>query len=325
MPLRPHWPIFAVVALLCSPARATAPSSFADTAEYAREAKGQLNVKFSLYQKMVPTPKGTACDWVFRDPSFDLADLKQGSLALTVAQFAAHEGMSNDIAGLSQNPVVDTLRRALGSMGIKVTVPAGGMVAQDGTPMAQLATMSRGSAAPSQAPTMHSGLAMMLKANPAALDQMLAQRLAADATGNQIEKDRYEADKAKLGVEEAAKQAQGRQDSRKAAARAELLGEAPVPAQVKPVPVAPELQPEQRPGYQLIVYVLADQGTHGALALTGLNNNSTTAEFLLLKDGKPVLAGRHRAAKVTLIGSGNGSGTKCGDALATAFLAQPAT
>lgn len=305
-----------------SPATAT-PASFADTTAFSKEPKGLLNVKFSLHAKMQPTPKGTACDWVFLDPAFDLAGLKQAGLNLTVAEFAAHEGMSNDIAGLTQNPVVDTFRRALGTMGIRTRMPAGGVVAQDGTPMAQMAALSRGGGAPSQAPTRQFGMAMLLKANPAALDQMVNQRLTADAAGNQAEKDRYEADKAKLSLEEAAQQAQTRQEARKAAIRAELLGEAPAPAPTKPVAPVAEVPPDQRPGYQLIIYVLADKGTHGALALTGLNNNSTTAEFLLLRDGHPVLAGRHQALRVTLIGSGNASGAKCGEALATAFLAQP--
>jgi hypothetical protein len=73
----------------------------------------------------------------------------------------------------------------------------------------------------------------------------------------------------------------------------------------------------------MVVYVLADRGTNGALALTGLQNNSTTAEFVLLKDGKPVLAGRHTAIKVNLFGSSNSSGQKCGKALATALQAHP--
>ena len=319
---RPSASIFALSALVAGPVATAAPANFAETADFSKEPKGLLNVKFSLHAKMLPTPKGTACDWVFLDPAFDLADLKQAGLALTVAEFAAHEGMSNDIAGLTQNPVVDTFRKALGTMGIRARMPAGGVVAQAGTPMAQMAAFSRGTGTPSQAPTQQFGMAMLLKANPAALDQMVNQRLTADAAGNQAEKDRYEADKAKLGLEEAAKQAQIRQEARKATIRAELLGEVPAPAPTKPVAPVADVPPEQRPGYQLIVYVLADKGTHGALALTGLNNNSTTAEFLLLRDGHPVLAGRHRSLKVTLIGSGNASGAKCGDALATAFQAQ---
>ena len=299
--------------------------SFADTKAFQQEQKGQLNVHFGTHAKMVATPKGTDCDWVFVDPAFSLDDLKEQGVALTVAEFAAHQGMSNDIASLTQNPIVDTLRQCLGSQGIRVRVPAG-VPAQNGTPMAQMAAMAKtmNGSTPGQTPNKQMGLAFMLKANPAALDQMVAQQMAADTAGNQIEKDRYEEDKAKLGVEESAKRAQARQDGRKAEIRAQLLGERPAaPADVsKPATPTPELPPEQRPGYQLVVYVLADHGTNGALAMTGIQNNSTTAEFLLLKDGKPVLAGRNRSVKVTMIGSGNGSGQKCGTALSTAFLAR---
>jgi hypothetical protein len=125
---------------------------------------------------------------VFVAPAFSRDDLKGAGLALTVAKFAAHQGMSNDIAGLTQNPVVGTLRSALGDMGIRVTLPGGSVVAQDCTPMAQMAALSRSSRSPSQTPSIQSGIAMMLKANPAALNQMVAQRLAADSSGNQIEK-----------------------------------------------------------------------------------------------------------------------------------------
>ena len=42
--------------------------------------------------------------------------------------------------------------------------------------------------------------------------------------------------------------------------------------------------------------------------------NRTTGEFVLLRDGKPVLAGRHNA-----VGAYTGSAPNCGTALATAF------
>ena len=315
--------LIAMTAAIATPALVGA-ETFADTKAFAQEQKGQLNVQFGTHAKMVAKPQGTDCDWVFVDTTFSLDDIKSVGLAMTVAEFAAHQGMSNDIAGLTQNPIVDTLRQCLGSQGIRVRMPAG-VPAQNGTPMAQIAAMNKGGAPQGQAPSMQMGLAMMLKANPAALEQMVAQRMAADPTGNQIEQDRYADDKAKLGVEEAAKRSQARQDARKAAIRTELLGETPPPKgeAVKPTEQVPEVPPERRPGYQLVVYVLADQGTHGAVAMTGLQSNSTTAEFILFKDGKPVLAGRHTSMKVSLFGSSNSSGQKCGKALATALLAHP--
>jgi hypothetical protein len=197
---------------------------------------------------MVAKPQGTDCDWVFVDPAFSLDDLKGAGLALTVAEFAAHQGMSNDIAALTQNPIVDTLRQCLGSQGIRVKVPAG-LPAQNGTPMAQMAAMAKNGAPQGQAPNKQMGLAFMLRSNPGALDQMVAQRMATDTTGNQIEKDRYEDDKAKLGVEKAAKRAQMRQEERKSAFRADLLGEALVPKGEAPKPVepAPEVPPNGTP------------------------------------------------------------------------------
>lgn len=161
-----------------------------------------------------------------------------------------------------------------------------------------------------------------LAANPAMLEQMVDGRIMAESSGagGQMELDTYNAEKEKLGVEEAQRLAKERKEKRRAEIRAEILGQpkaAPVEAPAPQDSARPK-RPEELPGYVLVCYVTEAKDNSGSVShiIFGVAHNTTTAEFVLLKDGKPVLAARHNSASM---GWGSRSGAKCGEALATAF------
>ncbi|HQL49496.1 MAG TPA: hypothetical protein PLC09_12570 [Holophaga sp.] len=154
-----------------------------------------------------------------------------------------------------------------------------------------------------------------LAANPAMLEQMVDGRIMAESSGagGQMELDTYNAEKEKLGVEEAQRLARERKEKRRAEIRAEILGQpkaAPVEAPAPQDSARPK-RPEELPGYVLVCYVTEAKDNSGSAAFffSGVATNTTTAE-----DGKPVLAARHNS-----VGAYTGSAPKCGAALATAF------
>lgn len=308
--------LIALPALIAAPAVAHG-KSFKDTKEYRTEQKGYLNVKFDTYASMKEEPKGTDCDWGYVAPGFDLADVRKAGLTLTVASFAAHED-GGYFFGFYQNPIVDSFRQSLGTLGIAVQMGAGSQ-SQAGTVMsaelnATAAIRARGDQAGQNA------MATYYAQNPQMVEVMVNQEMQQDAVGNQIEKDKYEEDKKTMSVDEAATRAAARQEARKAKLRDQILGKNAAPAAA---PVAAEAakptNPEDRPGYQLIFYVTESKNQDSVWSPVA--TNSTTGEFILLKDGKPVLAARHNSAS---IGFGSGSGAKCGVALASAFnIVQP--
>jgi len=328
MRIRPV-PVLTLIIPLC----ATSPLSgatkvFKDTREFksTETEKGYLNTKFDTYAAMAEAPKGTDCDWVFAESGFSLDEIRKAGLTLSVAAFAAHEDGYAGMGSLMGNPIVQSLQSSMGTMGIRVRIS--GSTAQAGTAMA-VATAQAQAISGGQ-----KGLADHLRANPQMLEMIVDQRLEKDTVGAQVELDTYNQEKTTLGVEEAAKRAEARKDYRRAKVRAQLLGdptpappafmaqpekpaEAPKPADPVPTPAKQKsTAPEDQPGYQMVVYVLDSRNHDAATFITGISTNSTTAEFILLKDGKPLLAARHTSASM---GWGAGSGAKCGKALASAF------
>jgi hypothetical protein len=75
--MKPLFRLFAI--LLLSLPLLAAGKAFKGTSDYRdpKELNGFLNVKLDTYASMVKEPKGTDCDWVMVDPSFDLADLQK--------------------------------------------------------------------------------------------------------------------------------------------------------------------------------------------------------------------------------------------------------
>lgn len=303
-------------------------NSFAQTKAFASAPKGDLLTRFTVYDRMVETPKGTDCDWVFVDPAFDLENLRNAGLTLTVASFASHEDGGYLLGNITENPIVGSFRQSIRALGIKVTEGAGSQ-AQEGTVLANaraVATAKNGGGTGlggrNAAERQKEAMAAMYRQNPQVLEQMVDQKLASDTVGTQVELDRYQDEKGKLGVDEAAKRAEARKTERRAAARAELLGEsfkASEPVEIaSPKPLAPPKKPEDRPGYQVVAYIHESKAASHFWAPVA--TNTTTAEFLLLKDGKPLAAGRHNSVGV---GMSSGSGAKCGRALASLFSARP--
>lgn len=331
-----HGPIASMaipLALLPAPpalvAQQTPPShAFSRSKDFSGAPKGDLLSRFGVYDRMVEGAKGCECDWVFADPAFDVEDLRKAGLTLTVAAFASHEDGGYRLGNLSENPVVGSFRQSIRAMGVQVTEGEGSQ-SQEGTVLANARAVAAAqhqggsvSGARNAEWRQKEAMAMMYRQNPQVLELMVDQRLASDAAGTQAEADRYREERANLGAEEAAKRAEGRKAERRARTRAEFLGEtpkAPEPTPAKaPKPPEPPKRPEDRPGYQLVAYVHESKAKSNMFAIVA--TNTTTAEFLLLKDGKPLLAGRHNSVGV---GMTSGSGAKCGRALASAFSAKP--
>ena len=123
--------------------------------------------------------------------------------------------------------------------------------------------------------------------------------------------DRYNEDKKTVGVDEAARKAEDREKKRvddwkaKQGATTAAAAEAARPK-----------SPEEVKGYVCVLYITESKVNTGAAMFIPFVpvTNSTTGEFILLKDGKPILAGRHNS-----VGAYSGSAPKCATALASAF------
>jgi hypothetical protein len=271
-------------ALLASPCTA-ASKSFKETSDFRKEQKGYLNVKFDTYAHMLPEPKGTDCDWVFVDPSFNLDDLRKS----TVSFFPDSIGRGGDwgtywglAMGWYANPLSTSFEASLNTQGVRLSPVAKKDPAS--YPMNPYAAMM-GARPPQETPTGGSK-------QPELSDLQ-----------KQIERDRYEEDKKNLGVEEAAKRAEAREAKRLSDWSSK-----------KAVEEKPK-NPEETPGYVLVLYLTESKVNTGTAWIPFVPvTNTTTGEFILMKDGKPVLAGRHNS-----VGAYSSSAPKCGEALGTAF------
>jgi hypothetical protein len=266
---------------------------FKDTKEYRdpKELKGALNMKFDTYAQMFKEPKGTDCDWVFVDPAFDLASLKGQSIQFYPDNLARSGGWDYGywgmLAGFYGNGMVSAVEQALRSRGLylkRVQGQSGGQVPDNpGAAYAQAVTAAANGGSPRE----------NVKSGPPPLNALQLR----------IEQDRYEEDKKKLGIEEAARRSEEREAKRlKAFAKTQEEAEAKLQS------------PEDQKGLVLVVYITESNVNTGAAMFFGVVTNTTTGELILLKDGKPLLAARHNS-----VGAYSGSAPKCGNALATAF------
>jgi len=284
--------------------------NFTQTKEFRKEAKGYLLEKHSLYERMFEDQKGTKADWVFVDPGFNLNEVRESTVAFFAHDMAQQSGLY--FAGMFGNPIVQSFEGSLQTLGLH-------LVRGTQNPAAQAPVASRQDQI---AKIQQDAMRNMLAQNPAMLEQIVDARIMAETSGagGQMELDLYNAEKEKVGVEEAQRLAKERKEKRRAEIRAEIVGEPKAssdPAPATPEPARPK-RPEELPGYVLVCYVTEAKDNSGSVShiIFGVAHNTTTAEFVLLKDGKPVLAARHNSASM---GWGSRSGAKCGEALATAF------
>lgn len=250
---------------------------------------------------MSEEPKGTKCDWVFSSLDFNLEDLRREGLTYRIGAFGTHEGVFWFDYGASA--VASAFFNDLMGLGIKLKAAEG---APTDSPIAAggpMASFQRSQETQSQ----------QLSRDPAALNIEANRQLNQDLIWQKLEEKRVDSDLKTMGPDQAEKRHDARADARRDEIKKQLVGtEAAVS----------EVGPEAAPGYQLVFYTLESKDNMGAAIFTGLPTNGSTAEFVLLKDGKPLLAGRHNAQS---IGYGGNSGPKCGRALATAFNVAGAT
>lgn len=283
----PALALLAVVSL-GSPAFA-ASKAFSSTSDYKKdsEMKGYLNLKLKTYDSMFETPKGTDCDWVFKAPEFNLADLRSAGSVTYYAGGLSASGSGNpylDMALMQNfygNGLATAFESAVMSLGIQTVKPN----AQKGD-------------------------------DPSKADQAklatLKTKLDADLSGMdlEVEKALFDEDKAKVGVTEAVKLANARKEERTAKITAKIAELEAKIAATKPA----SANPEDQKSWVLVIYLM-DSGMSAGSYFSPVATNTTTAEFILLKDGKAMLAGRHCAVSAMFGSSTN----KCGQKLATAF------
>ena len=284
---QPRWnALLPALCILASPA--FAGKAFKDTSDYRdpKELKSALNTKFDTYAKMFKEPKGTDCDWVFVDPSFDLADIQRNPIQFFPDNLARSGGWDYGywglLSGFYGNGMVNAIEQGLRSRGLnlkRAERPSGNQMPDTpGAAYVQAMTGTSGGKG---------------KAGPPPLTSIQLR----------IESDRYEEDKKKHGVEEAARRSEEREAKRVSGF-----------AKTQEATEAKFQNPEDQKGYVLVVYITESKVNMGAAMFWGIGSNTTTGEFILLKDGKPILAARHNS-----VGAYSGSAPKCGTALATAF------
>lgn len=275
-------PLLVVPILLALPLSA-ASKVFKDTSDYrdSGEIKTYLNLKFDTYGQMHKEPKGTNCDWVMVASGFNLEELQKATVTYWVD--SASSMGNNYLFTFWGNPLSTVFESALRTMGLQTQRAQGRANQGPLNPAEQFAA------------------AVNKSANPQSIDSEIDKRINDDKLGLQMEMDRYSDDKAKYGLDEAIKRGEQRKQAKRAQLRKELEGNS----------AEASIRPENSPGYNLVLYVT--ESNHNAVYVP---TNTTTAEFILLKDGKPVLAARHNSASM---GWGGNSGSKCANALATAF------
>jgi hypothetical protein len=293
--------IFAAL-LLSLPALAS-HKPFKDTSDYRDKEvlKGYLNVKYDTYATMYKEPKGTDCDWVMVSPDFNLDAIRKEPVTLIPASI--NRGGASDASfwgsyGLWYgNGITSAFESALRSRGLNIR-----HLEQSSTPAVPANPVQ---AMMMQAYGMQPNVQQAPKPEPQATEPPPLTALQA-----RIENDRYDEDKKKFGVDEAAKRAEEREKKRVddwRAAQGKANADATESARPK--------NPEDMKGLVLVVYLTESKvNTAGAWIPFVPVTNTTTGEFILLKDGKPILAGRHNS-----VGAYSNSAPKCGTALATAF------
>jgi len=288
--MRKAFALLAVFASLAFTVPAVAgPKVFKETSDYRKdsELKGYLNLRYDTYAQMFAEPKGTDVDWAFKSADFNLAEIRKAG----VTYYAG--GLST---GTNGNPYLDfalmgsfygnglaaAFESQVMSLGIQVTRPNAPKAGDDPT-----------------------------RADQAKLASLKA-KLDADLAGMDLEMEKalFDEDKTKLGVSEAVKNSNARKTERNAKIQAQVSELEAKIAKTKPA----SANPEDQPGFSLVLYLM-ESGVNAGSYFSPVATNSTTAEFILLKDGKPVLAGRHCAVSA-MFGS---STSKCGQKLATAF------
>lgn len=303
-----HHARFVAIAILALPLMAGS-KAFKDTSEYRdnKELKGYLNVKLDTYAQMFKEPKGTDCDWVMFDPNFNLDDLRKEPIAFFPDSISRNGGWDAAYWGMYGgwygNGLVTSFESALRTRGINLQRTANGNGSASAAPMnpMQIAMANAYAMQGLQVPQTQQAAEKTKATEPPALTAM-QQR---------IEMDRYEEDKKALGVEEAAKKAEEREKKRVDDWKAKQgVASAEAAEAAKPK------NPEEMKGYVCVLYITESKVNTGAAMWVPFVpvTNSTTGEFILLKDGKPVLAGRHNS-----VGAYTSSAPKCGNALASAF------
>ncbi len=286
--------LFAIFVVMTSLAMTTpvvaGTKVFKESSDFTKdsEVKGYLNTKFDTYAKMYECPKGTDCDWVFRAEDFNLADLRtRGALYFAGGLAAGSSGNPYLDYGVMQafygNGLAASFESTVMGMGVQLTRPNAQKPADDPTRVDQ-------------------GKVAGLKA-----------KQEADLTGMDLEMEKalFGEDKAKVGVSAAVKNANLRKAERHATLQAQIDDLEKKLSANKPA----SNNPEDQKGYVIVLYLMDSGMNTGSVIFSPIATNSTTAEFIILKDGKPVLAGRHSAVS-TMWGS---SSNKCGQKLASAF------
>lgn len=281
---------------------------FKDTSEFRdpKELKGYLNVKLDTYAQMVKEPKGTDCDWVMFDPTFNLDDLRKEQVAFFPDSITRNSGWDASywgvFGGYYGNGLTTSFESALRSRGVNLHRPATANGSSTAAPMNayQMAMANAYAMQGLQQPQMSQSADKAKNTEPPALTTM-QQR---------IEMDRYEEEKKTSGVEEAAKRAEEREKKRVEDWRAK---QGVVSAET--AEAAKPKNPEDMKGFVCVLYITESKVNTGTMWIPFVpTTNTTTGEFILLRDGKPVLAGRHNS-----VGAYTGSAPKCASALATAF------
>lgn len=290
--MKTHFLLPAALVLVAAPAFCA--KTFDKTSEFkdAKTPKGYLNVKFGTYANMEVEPKGTDCDWVMVDTAlFDLEDLRKSEVAFFPNPIGLEHGGEASRAFWTSTPLAVSFEAALANQGVALK---------------WVGKLPEPSQMDPYAAAVYGGY------RTSAHDRRIANRAPVERpkcpelTGLQatMEADRYNEDKANLGVEVAIQRAEEREAKRQADWAA-AQAEAEKPA-----------NPETVKGYALVLYLTGSSVNRGAAMWIPYMpvTNTTTAEFILLKDGKPVLAGRHNS-----VGAYSASAPKCGQALASAF------
>lgn len=286
-----HAAIPALIALAAVSPASAGSKPFKATSDYKKdsEPKGYLNLKFDTYATMYENPKGTDCDWVFKADNFNLEDIRKSGVTYYAGGLSTGTGNPYlDLAMMGAfygNGLASTFENTLGGMGIQMTRPNAPKSGDD-----------------------------TLKADQAKLVSLKA-KLDSDLTGMDLEMEKatFDDEKGKLGVAEAVKAAQARAAARNAKIQAQITELEAKLAASKPA----SAKPEDQKGYVLVLYLM-DAGMAGG-GFSPVPTNSTTAEFCLLLDGKPVLAGRNTSVSMYF---GN-STAKCAQKLASAFAIKP--
>lgn len=298
----------ALASLLSVGALADQPT-YKNTEDYRIYPRTQLNEKYDTYSKMVKTPKGSDCDWVYVSPELDIEKIKNASVHIFAKD--AHREYARQ---LSRGHILTALERGLNELGIDRIAKTD---LNDSIQSEHIHKDPREEAIKAQEQ-------MMAKSMGFQTANQIAMRQVSSEFESQYETNKFEGEKSLYGIDEAYKRLNERKDFRRQEIVAELFGY----QVVKTVDPSKPKNPEDYPGYVLVCYTteFSDNSTSSKLAkITGVNNNYTAAEVILLKDGKPLLAARHRSndVRVGLFGSFKNSGEKCGLALASAFNAKP--